>query len=114
MITHEHDSHIISSYHKIITKNKFILSNGIYESFYCVPLEYLSHWDYFHIFLLIAQTNLSEEHELKIFFSQNNISEAWENFLKNNKAHCAQKDISEVLEQLPSWKDLSEAHIIIC
>ena len=32
--------------------------------------------------LLIAQTNLSEEHEHKKIFSQNNLSEARENFLK--------------------------------
>ena len=34
--------------------------------------------------------------------SQTNVCEEWEHFLKNNKAHCAQKDISEVLEQLHS------------
>ena len=78
--------------------------------------------------LLIAQTNLSEEHEHKNFISQNNISEAWENFFKkitnsqinlseawehffkNIKAHRAQKDISEALEQFHSSKNLSEAH----
>ena len=76
--------------------------------------------------LLIAQTNLSEEHEHKIFFPQNNISEAWENFFKitnsqinlseawehffkNIKAHHAQKDISEALEQFHSSKNLSDA-----
>ena len=32
--------------------------------------------------LLIAQTNLSEEHEHKNFFSQNYLSEERENFLK--------------------------------
>ena len=36
--------------------------------------------------LLIAQTNLSEEHEHKIFFTQNNLSEARENFLKNTNS----------------------------
>ena len=42
--------------------------------------------------------------------SQNDISEAWEHIsLKYNHAH-AQKDITDVLEQLPSSNDLSEAH----
>ena len=57
-----------------------------------------------------AQTNLSEEHVHKIFISQNNISEAWEYFFKNIKAHHAQKDIIEALEQFHSSKNLSEAH----
>ena len=69
--------------------------------------------------LLIAQTNLSEEQKHKNFFSQNILSEAWENFFKitnsqinlseawehlfkNKKAHRAQKDISEALEQFHS------------
>ena len=39
---------------------------------------------------------------IKIFFSQNNLSEARENFLKNTKAHRAQKDITEALEQFDS------------
>ena len=64
---------------------------------------------------------------IKVFFSQNDISEAWGNFLKNinsqtnlseawehfknNKAHHAQKDISEALEQFhSSRKNLSEAY----
>ena len=34
-----------------------------------------------------------------LHFSQNNLSEARENFFKNTKAHDAQKDISEALEQ---------------
>ena len=42
--------------------------------------------------------------------SQINLSEAWENFFKNTKAHCAQKDISEALEQFHRSKNLSEAH----
>ena len=41
------------------------------------------------MFLLIAQINLSE---------------ARENFFKNNKAHRAQKDISEALEQVLAHK----------
>jgi hypothetical protein len=36
--------------------------------------------------------------------SQINLSEAWEPFFKNNKAHRAQKDISEALEQIPRLK----------
>ena len=43
-------------------------------------------------------------------FSQINLSEARENFLKNTKAHHAQKDISEALEQFHSSKNLSEAY----
>ena len=42
-------------------------------------------------------------------FSQNNLSEARDNFFKNNKAHHAQKDISEALEQIHGSKNLSEA-----
>ena len=33
---------------------------------------------------------------------QINLSEAWEHFFKNTKAHRAQKDISGALEQLHS------------
>ena len=46
---------------------------------------------------------------LKNTNSQINLSEAWEHFFKNNKAHRAQKDISEVLEQIHGSKNLSEA-----
>ena len=59
--------------------------------------------------LLIAQTNISEEHEHHIYFSQINLSEAWENLFKDNKAHRAQKDISDALEQFHGSKKLSEA-----
>ena len=41
--------------------------------------------------------------------SQINLSEAWEHFFKNNKAHRAQKDISEALEQIHGSKNLREA-----
>ena len=42
---------------------------------------------------------------------QINLSEARDHFLKNNKSHHAQKDISEALEQkLYNSKDISEAH----
>ena len=40
---------------------------------------------------------------------QINLSEAWEQSFKNNKAHHAQKDISEALEQIDGSKNLSEA-----
>ena len=52
---------------KLLQGIKFILSNDLHESFYYIPLKYLSLWDYFHMLLLIAQTNLSEEHEHKNF-----------------------------------------------
>ena len=45
----------------------------------------------------------------KKFSPQNNIFEAWECISSKYIWH-AQKDTSEVLEQLPSSKDLSEAH----
>ena len=41
--------------------------------------------------------------------SQINLSEAWEHLFKNNRAHHAQKDISEALEQFHGSKNLSEA-----
>jgi len=52
-----------------------------------------------------SQINLSEAREN--FFenfnnSQINLSEAREHFFKNTKAHHAQKDISEALEQVHS------------
>ena len=52
-----------------------------------------------------SQINLSEAREnfLKFFTnSQINLSEAREHFFKNSKAHRAQKDISEALEQIHS------------
>ena len=42
---------------------------------------------------------MNEDHEHNISFSQINLSEARENFFKNTKAHHAQKDLSEALEQ---------------
>ena len=42
--------------------------------------------------------------------SQIDLSEAWEHFFKNIKAHHAQKDISEALEQFHSSKNWGEAH----
>ena len=56
-----------------------------------------------------AQTNISEDHEHNISFSQINLSEARENFFKKSKTHRAQKDISEALEQIHGSKTLSEA-----
>ena len=62
-----------------------------------------------------AQTNISEDHEHNISFSQINLSEARENFFKNTKAHQAQKDISEALEQFQRkelrWRDVSTAYL---
>jgi len=46
----------------------------------------------------------------KFTYSQINLSEACEYFIKNIKAHRAQKDISEALEQFHSSIFLSEAH----
>ena len=54
------------------------------------------------MFLLISSTNISEDHEHNIYFSQINWSEGKDNFLKNTEAHGAQKDISEALEQIHS------------
>ena len=42
--------------------------------------------------------------------SQNNISEAREFISSKYSHHRAQKDLSKALEQLPSSKNLSEAH----
>ena len=42
--------------------------------------------------------------------SQNNISEAREFISSKYSHHRAQKDLSDALEQLPSSKNLSEAH----
>ena len=50
---------------KLLQGIKFILSNDLHESFYYILLGYLSLWDEFHMLLLIAQTNISEEHEQK-------------------------------------------------
>ena len=52
--------------------------------------------------IFISQNNLSEAWEnffKKFTNSKINLSEAWENFFKNIKSHRAQKDISEALEQ---------------
>ena len=62
--------------------------------------------------IFFSQNSISEawENFFKITNSQINLSEAWEHFFKNTKAHHAQKDISEALEQFHSSKNLSEAH----
>ena len=60
--------------------------------------------DHEHIFYF-SQINLNEAREncLKLFTnSKINLSEAREHFFKNTKAHRAQKDISEALEQVHS------------
>jgi hypothetical protein len=54
--------------------------------------------------LLKAPTNISEGHKHEISISQKSISESREIFFKTSKAHRAQKDISEVLEQFHSSK----------
>ena len=66
------------------------------------------------ITILNSQKDLSEARERKYFFkkinSHNNISEAREFISLKYNHRRAQKDKSEVLEQLPISKDLSEAH----
>ena len=57
----------------------------------------------FHVLLSKTQTNISEDHQHNISFSQINLSEARDNFFKNTKAHRAQKDISEALEQKTNY-----------
>ena len=57
------------------------------------------------ITIFFSQNNLSEAREkfLKKFTnSKINLSEAREHFFKNTKAYCAQKDINEALEQFHS------------
>ena len=62
------------------------------------------------IFLSLKIVQVKRERiSKKITNSQINLSEARENFFKNNKAHRAQKDISEALEQFQGSKILSEA-----
>ena len=58
----------------------------------------------------LLQKDISEGHEHNISFSKTNLSEARENFFKNIKAHRAQKDISETIEQFHRkelrWRDV--------
>ena len=62
----------------------------------------------------LLQKDINEDHENNISFSQINLSEARENFFKNTKAHPAQKDISEALEQFCRkelrWWNVNAAH----
>ena len=62
-----------------------------------------------------SKKDINEDHEHNISFSQINLSEARENLFKNTKAHCAQKDISEALEQFHRkelrWRDVSAAYL---
>ena len=100
-----------------------IIPSLLYPSWLSITLELI-----FMCCFWEAQTNISEDHQHNKFsFSQNNLSEARENFFKilltlkinlsearehffkHNKAHRAQKDITEALEQFHSSKDLSEA-----
>jgi hypothetical protein len=73
--------------------------------FIYIILGYLSLWDYFNMLLLKTPTNIRGEHKHKISISQKSISEAREIFFKTCKAHHAQKDISEALEQFHSSKN---------
>ena len=61
----------------------------------------------------LLQKDINEDHEHNISFSQINLSEARDNFFKNTKAHHAQKDISEALEQFHRkelhWWDVNTA-----
>ena len=63
----------------------------------------------------LLQKDISEDHENNIFFSQINLSEARDIFFKNTKAHHAQKDISEALEQFHGkelcWRDVNAAYL---
>ena len=64
----------------------------------------------------LLQKDINEDHEHNIYFSQINLSEARENFFKKNtKAHHAQKDISEALEQFHRkelrWQDVNAAYL---
>ena len=63
----------------------------------------------------LLQKDISEDHENNISFSQTNLSETRENFFKNTKAHRAQKDISEALEQFHReefrWRDVNAAYL---
>ena len=63
----------------------------------------------------LLQKDIDEEYEHNISFSQINLSEARENFFKNAKAHRAQKDISEALEQFHRkelrWRDVNVAYL---
>ena len=66
----------------------------------------------FYMLLLLSSNKYKwskREFIKKTTNSQINLSEAWEHFFKNDKAHRAQKDISEVLEQVHGSKNLSEA-----
>ena len=60
-------------------------------------------------------TRVNDNQEHNISFSQIDISEARENFFKNTKAHRAQKDISEALEQFHRrelrWRDVNAAYL---
>ena len=63
-----------------------------------------------------SQNNISEAREhmyLKFTNSEHNISEAREFISLKYNHRRAQKDISEVLEQLTRSKDLSEAHRVL-
>ena len=63
----------------------------------------------------LLQKDINEDHEHNISFYQINLSEARENFFKNTKAHRAQNDISEALDQSHRkelrWQDVNAAYL---
>ena len=63
----------------------------------------------------LLQKDINEDHENNISFFQIKLSEARDNFFKNIKAHHAQKDISEALEQFHRkeirWRDVNAAYL---
>ena len=63
----------------------------------------------------LLQKDINEDHEHNISFSKINLSEARENLFKNTKAHRAQKDISEALEQFHReelrWRDVNATYL---
>src|SRR6266566_1801837 len=66
---------------KLLQGIKFIIFSDLHESFYYIPLEYLSYQDQIHNLCILPLLS-------------------WGSLT----------DISEALEQLPSSKDISEAH----
>ena len=63
----------------------------------------------------LLQKDINEDHEINIPLFQINLSESRDNFFKNTKAHHAQKDISEALEQFHRkelrWQDVNAAYL---
>ena len=92
---------------KLLQRIKFILSNDLHD-FFIISFLNIYHFgtSFIHCnWFWQAQINLSEEHEHKIFISQNDISEAWENFFKITKSHI---NLSESWEHF--FKNIKEHH----